>query len=78
MYLICSLPYHTPSQDMSEIRHPNPVEELDVGSYFNSQYRAIAGRADHQHLFFPSVGVWGKVHSNGWHRSDLLFPLRLH
>ncbi|GFX62871.1 hypothetical protein TNCV_3351971 [Trichonephila clavipes] len=40
----------------------------------NSQPRAMAGRADPQHLFSPSVDVWGKIHLYGWHRSNRFFP----
>ncbi|GFW85253.1 hypothetical protein TNCV_3249931 [Trichonephila clavipes] len=31
-------------------------------------------RADHPHLFSPSVGVWGKINFFGWHRRDRFFP----
>ncbi|GFX95031.1 hypothetical protein TNCV_3046631 [Trichonephila clavipes] len=34
-----------------------------------------AGRTDHQHLFFPLVGMWRKVYLYGWDRSDF-FPLQ--
>ncbi|GFX57208.1 hypothetical protein TNCV_2964871 [Trichonephila clavipes] len=33
-----------------------------MGRCFKSQSRAIAGRADHQHLFSPSVDVLEKIH----------------
>ncbi|GFT01682.1 hypothetical protein TNCV_4205081 [Trichonephila clavipes] len=41
-----------------------------------SRFRAIEGRADHQHLLSPSVGMWGKLHVYGWHLSDRCFPLQ--
>ncbi|GFV56537.1 hypothetical protein TNCV_3551081 [Trichonephila clavipes] len=54
------MPIPAPLRDMISTRESNPVEARVVGGCLNSQSRAIAGRADHQYLFYPSVGVWGK------------------
>ncbi|GFX71602.1 hypothetical protein TNCV_2695901 [Trichonephila clavipes] len=40
----------------------NPVEARDMRGCLKSQLRAIVERADHRHLFVPSIGVWGKIH----------------
>ncbi|GFX01945.1 hypothetical protein TNCV_371341 [Trichonephila clavipes] len=42
----------------------------------SSQAHAMAGRADHQYLFSPSVGVWEKIHFYGLYRSNHFFPLQ--
>ncbi|GFW91664.1 hypothetical protein TNCV_4500831 [Trichonephila clavipes] len=47
---------------MTSIREPNPVKARGVGQVraldcLNSQFSAVAGRDDYEHLFSPSVGV---------------------
>ncbi|GFV80714.1 hypothetical protein TNCV_4618761 [Trichonephila clavipes] len=42
---------------MTTTREPNPVEAWGVEWCINNQPHAIVERADHQHLFSPSVGV---------------------
>ncbi|GFU01819.1 hypothetical protein TNCV_1523241 [Trichonephila clavipes] len=59
---------------MISTREPIPVELRDVGWCLNKQSHAILGRADHQHLFSPSVGVWVKIHLYCRYRSDHFFP----
>ncbi|GFW39320.1 hypothetical protein TNCV_1833051 [Trichonephila clavipes] len=77
MNLICSLPCPPMSlQDMTPTRETNPVEARRVGSCLNSKSRAIVGKAGHQFLFFPSVGVWGKFNFYICHHSDHFFPLQ--
>ncbi|GFU92194.1 hypothetical protein TNCV_298241 [Trichonephila clavipes] len=50
---------------MTSTGEPNPVEARGGGLFLNSQYRATSGRADHQYLFFFSVGMWGKIYTCG-------------
>ncbi|GFT58661.1 hypothetical protein TNCV_1251061 [Trichonephila clavipes] len=65
-----------PSWDMTSTPEPNLVEALDVVYCLNSQSRGIVGKADHQYLFSPLVGVWRKTHFYGWHRCDHVSPLQ--
>ncbi|GFT15070.1 hypothetical protein TNCV_4316481 [Trichonephila clavipes] len=43
---------------MASTQELNPVKAWSVRSCLNSPSRTIAGRDGHQHLFFPSFGVW--------------------
>ncbi|GFT85967.1 hypothetical protein TNCV_3256071 [Trichonephila clavipes] len=61
---------------MTSTREPNPVELRDVGRCLNSQFLAITGKIDQQHLFSPSVGVWGKIYFCCCYRNNRFFPLQ--
>ncbi|GFX78551.1 hypothetical protein TNCV_29911 [Trichonephila clavipes] len=76
MYLIFFAEEYPPSQNMTSTRESKPVEILSVKCCLNSQSHVIAGKDDHQHLFFPSVSVWRKIHLYGWHCSKRFFPYR--
>ncbi|GFW20625.1 hypothetical protein TNCV_1048481 [Trichonephila clavipes] len=70
MYLIYSLSSRRTNHQHKKL---NPGKARSVVCCRNSQSRANAGEADHQHLFFPSVGIWKKTHLHDWHRSDRFF-----
>ncbi|GFW99694.1 uncharacterized protein TNCV_3419251 [Trichonephila clavipes] len=73
MYLFGSLPNPTPLRDMISTRKPESLKTWDAGWCLNSQSHAIMGRAGHQHLFSPLIGVWEKIHLYGWYYSDRFF-----
>ncbi|GFY09530.1 uncharacterized protein TNCV_4322091 [Trichonephila clavipes] len=58
MHLIFSLPSPAPLRDMISTRIR---ESVGCGMVFNSQSRAIPGRAVHQHLFSTLIGVWKQL-----------------
>ncbi|GFY25475.1 hypothetical protein TNCV_2485951 [Trichonephila clavipes] len=49
------------------------TQSTESARCFNSQSRDIVGRSDHQQLFYPLVGMWRKIHFQGWHHSDKFF-----
>ncbi|GFS51416.1 hypothetical protein TNCV_548851 [Trichonephila clavipes] len=66
------------SRDMTSTREPNPVGERGMGWCLKSQSRTIKERADHQHLLFPSVGVWGKFIYTAERYSSATIPSQDH
>ncbi|GFX93571.1 hypothetical protein TNCV_1587491 [Trichonephila clavipes] len=71
---MCLILFETESsQDITSAREPDSVEVCS-GGCLNSQFRAIAGRADYQYLLSLSVGVWRKFHLSAGIAVGTFFP----